>query len=238
MFEILRFAQDDKVGVLHLGEEHIFMAQQVELEVAHREVTGKATKRLRKVGIIPANIFGHHEASQSIQLDAIAFDRLRRSHGAKGIISLRMPDSSGVQTALIRHVQHDPRTGKVLHVDFFRVSMNERINVKVALHFTGEAPAVKNENGVLLHLLDALEVECLASDIPEYLEVDVSSLAEIDDMLHVEDVKLPANFTLITDPKEGVAKVAATRAEKVEEAEVEAAPAAPAEATEQANAEE
>jgi len=216
------------------------MAEQVELEVGHREVMGKATKRLRKVGILPANIFGHHEASQSIQLDAIAFDRLRRSHGAKGIISLRMPDGSAVQTALIRHVQHDPRTGKIVHVDFFRVSMNERINVKVALHFLGEAPAVKNENGVLLHLLDALEVECLASDIPEYLEVDVSSLAEIDDMLHVEDVKLPANFTLITDPKEGVAKVAATRAEKVEEAEVaaEAAPAAPAEATEQANAEE
>ncbi|GAC1481169.1 MAG: hypothetical protein NVS2B12_36280 [Ktedonobacteraceae bacterium] len=219
------------------------MAQQVELEVAHREVMGKATKRLRKAGILPANIFGHHEASQAIQLEAIAFDRLRRSRGAKGIISLHMPDGSAAQTALIRHVQHDPRTGKVIHIDFFRVSMHERINVKVALHFIGEAPAVKNENGVLLHLLDALEVECLASDIPEYLEVDVSSLAEIDDMIHAEDIKLPANFTLITDPKEGVAKVAATRAEKVEEAEVaaeaaEAAPAAPAEATEQAKAEE
>jgi large subunit ribosomal protein L25 len=216
------------------------MAQQVELEVAHREVMGKATKHLRKAGILPANIFGHHENSQAIQLEAIAFDRLRRSHGAKGIISLHMSDGSAVQTALIRHVQHDPRTGKVIHIDFFRVSMHERINVKVALHFIGEAPAVKNENGVLLHLLDALELECLASDIPEYLEVDVSSLAEIDDMIHAEEIKLPENFTLITDPKEGVAKVAATRAEKVEEAEVaaEAAPAAPAEATEQANAEE
>jgi large subunit ribosomal protein L25 len=204
------------------------MAQQVELEVARREVTGKATKRLRKAGILPANIFGHHEASQSVQLDAVAFDRLRRSQGARGIISLHMPGGSGVQTALIRHVQHDPRTGKVIHVDFFRVSMYERINVKAPLHFVGEAPAVKNENGVLLHLLDALEVECLASDIPEYFEVDVSSLAAIDDMLHAEDVKLPANFTLITDPKEGVAKVAATRAEKAEEAEVAAEAAAPA----------
>jgi large subunit ribosomal protein L25 len=214
------------------------MAQQTELEIAPREVLGKATKRLRKVGIIPANIFGHKEEPQAVQIDATAFDRLRRSHGATGIIALRMPGNNGVQTALIRHVQHDPRSGKVIHVDFFRVSLNENLKVKVALHFVGEAPAVKNENGVLLHLLDALEVECLASEIPEYIEVDISSLSEIDDILHAEDIKLPQKVKLVTDPKEGVAKVAATRAEVAEEAEeaAEAAPVtpAPAEATPQA----
>ena len=215
------------------------MAQQIELEVAPREAMRKATRHLRKAGIIPANIFGHQETPQAIQIDAKTFDHLRRSHGATGIIALRMPDSTRVETALIRHVQHDPRSGKIIHVDFFRVSMTERLNVKVALHFVGEAPAVKNEGGVLLHLLDALEVECLASDIPEFLEVDITPLAEIDDILHAEDVKLPANFTLITDPKEGVAKVAATRAELPEEEEAAAAEAAaPAEATSQASAEE
>src|SRR5947209_16062845 len=189
------------------------MAQQTELEIAAREVFGKASKRLRKAGIIPANIFGHHEESQAVQIDAGAFKRLQRTHRLTGIISLRMPGATDGQTVLIRHVQHDPRTGKILHIDFFRVSMTERINVKVALHFVGEAPAVKNEGGVLLHLLDALEVECSASDIPEFIEVDISSLGEIDAILHAEDVKLPPNFTLITDPKEGIAKVAATRAE-------------------------
>jgi len=203
------------------------MAEQLELEVSRREITGKAAKRLRKAGIIPANIFGHQEASQSVQVEAVAFERLRRSRAAKGIITLRMPDSKGVQTALIRHIQHDPRSGKVIHVDFFRVSMNERLNVKISLRFVGEAPAVKSESGVLLHLMDTLEVECMAGDILEYLEVDITPLAEIDAILHAEDVKLPANFTLITDPKEGVAKVAATRAEKVEEAE-EGAAVAPA----------
>lgn len=209
------------------------MAQQTELEIAPREVMGKATKRLRKDGIIPANIFGHKEEPQAVQLDAVTFDRLRRSHAATGVIALRMPDSNRAQTALIRHVQHDPRSGKVIHVDFFRVSMNESLKIKVALHFVGESPAVKNENGVLLHLLDALEVECLASEIPEYIEVDISSLNEIDGMLHAEDVKLPANVKLVTDPKEGVAKVAATRAEVAEEAEeaAEAASEAPAETT-------
>ena len=212
------------------------MAQEVELQIASREITGKATKRLRKVGIIPANIFGHKEPSQAVQVDAVSFERLQRSHGARGIIGLRMDGSGGVQTALVRHIQRDPRSGKVIHVDFFRVSLRERLNVKIPLRFVGEAPAVKTEGGVLLHLLDALEVECEAGDIPEYVEVDVTPLTEIDALLHAEDVPLPAKFTLITDPKEGVAKVAATRAELAEEAE-EAAAAAPEEQATQATQE-
>ena len=124
------------------------MAQQVELQIAEREITGKATKRLRKVGIIPANIFGHKEPSQAVQVDAVSFERLQRSHGARGVIGLRIPGRRAVQTALVRHVQRDPRTGKVIHVDFFRVSLRERLNVKVPLRFVGEAPGVKVEGGV------------------------------------------------------------------------------------------
>jgi len=207
------------------------MAQQTELEISRREVMGKAVKRLRKEGIIPANIFGHNEASMAIQIDAGAFERLRRSHGSRSVLTLRMSGTKSTQTALIRHVQREPHTSKIIHVDFFRVSLSERIRVKVPLHFTGEAPAVKTENGVMLHLLDAIEVECVARDIPEFLEVDVSGLTEIDAILHASDVKLPANFTLITDPEEGIVKVAATRAEVAEEAAEaaaasEAAPAA------------
>jgi len=192
------------------------MAQQAELEVSRREIMGKATKRLRKAGIIPANIFGHKEPSLAVQINGITFERLRRSHGARNIIALHIPGMTNPQTALIRHVQRDPRTGKIIHVDFFRVSLSERINVKVPLHFVGEAPAVKDENGVLLHLLDTLEIECVASDIPEYIEVDVSGLNEIDAIIHAGEVTLPASFTLLTDPEEGVAKVAASRAEVAE----------------------
>jgi large subunit ribosomal protein L25 len=217
------------------------MAQQQELEVTRRDVLGKAAKRLRKAGIIPANIYGHKEASLPVQITAIAFEHLQRAHATRSIISLRMPDTASPQTVLIRHVQRDPRNGKVIHIDFFRVSMSERINVKVPLRFVGEAPGVTNEGGVLLHLLDALEVECVASDIPEYIEVDVTLLAEIDDILHAGDIKLPANFTLLTDPEEGVAKVAATRAEVAEEAAAapaaEEAPAPAETATQQAGSE-
>ena len=210
------------------------MAQQTELEISPREVMGKATKRLRKAGIIPANIFGHQEASQPVQIDAIAFDQLVRAHRATGIIALRQPGNGATQTVLIRHVQHDPRSGKIIHVDFFRVSLTERITSKVPLHFVGEAPAVKLEGGVLLHLMDALDVECEAGDLVEYVEVDVTPLTEIDAILHAGDVKLPTSYTLLTDPKEGIAKVAATRAEIAEEAAEAPAAATPAPEAEQA----
>ncbi len=192
------------------------MAEKIELTVARREAIGKAAKRLRKAGIIPANIFGHHEPSLAIQLDASAFDRVRRLHGARGIISLHVAGERHPHTVLIRHVERDAISGKVLHIDFFRISLSERVVMKVPLHLTGEAPAVKDEGGVMLHLLDALELECRASDIPENISVDISSLAAIDDIIYAKDVPLPASFTLITNPDEPVAKVAATRAEIVE----------------------
>ena len=203
------------------------MAEQTELQISPREDMGKATKRLRKAGIIPANISGHKEKSQAVQVEALAFEALRRARATTSFITLHLPGIKRGQTALIRRVQRDPRSGKILHIDFSRVSLKERITMKVPLRFVGEAPGVKVEGGVLLHLLDALEVECTASDIVDYIEVDISSLTEIDSIIHAGDVKLPANFTLITDPNEGIAKVAATRAEKAEEAAEEAA--APAE---------
>ena len=212
------------------------MTQQTVLEISPREVTGKATKRLRESGIIPANISGHKEESQTVQVEALAFEALRRAHAATSIITLRLSGSGRVQTALVRRVQRDPRSGKILHIDFSRVSLTERITMKVPVRFVGEAPAVKNEGGVLIHLLDAVEVECTASDIVDYIEVDISSLTEIDSILHAEDAKLPANFTLITDPNEGIAKVAATRAEKAEET-VEAVGDAATETSEETAAE-
>ncbi len=205
------------------------MAQEIELQISPRVVMGKATKRLRKQGIIPANIFGHKEKSQAVQVEELAFEALRRTHRSKSIISLRIAGDRRTETALVRRIQRDPRSGKILHIDFYRVSLTERITIKVPLRFVGEAPGVRNEGGVLLHVLDALEVECAAQDIVEYIEVDISPLAEVDATIHAEDIQLPANYTLITDPKEVVAKVAATRAEVAEEAaEVAATAEAPA----------
>ena len=191
------------------------MADRVELEIAPREILGKKTKQLRKAGIIPANITGHNEPPQAVQVNAVLFDRMRRAHHSTNILTLKMPDAT-TQTALIRHVEHAPKSGKIIHVDFSRVSLNERIAVKLPLSFVGESLAVKNDGGVLLHLVEALDVECLASDIVSSVEVDISAITEIDGVLHASDVKLPQGFTLVTDAEEPIAKVASTRAEVAE----------------------
>lgn len=215
------------------------MAEQVELEIRPREALGKANKRLRRAGILPGNIFGHNEAPMAVQFEAVAFDQLIRSHHGTSIIALRVPDTGATETVLIRHVEHEPRSGKIIHVDFFRVDLHERITVKVVLRFVGESPAVKNEGGVLLRLLDALEVEGEAGSLGEAIDVDVSSLEHIDDMIHAGAIALPTGFTLITEASEPVAKVAATRAEVAEEAEEAAeAPAAATAPTEAAGSQE
>lgn len=200
------------------------MAEQTQLNVSPRTIMGKANKRLRKEGMLPANIYGHKEAPVPIQIEALEFERARRQHGSKNIFSLVMPGAPA-ETVLMRHVQHNPKTGKIVHVDFARVSLRERVEVNVTLNYVGEAPGVKVEGGVFLHMVDALTVECTASDIIQSLDVDISSLKDIDATLHAGDIKLPANFTLVTNPEEPIAKIAAPRVE-----EPAAAPAAETEA--------
>jgi len=200
------------------------MAQATELAVTPRTVVGKATKRLRKTGVIPANIYGHKEASIAVQIDAHTFDRLRREHGLRNIVSLRLPGEKGTQMVLVRNIQYDSISGKILHVDFSRVSMQERIEMKIPLHFIGEAPGVKLHGGVVLHLLEALPVECRASDIIDAIEVDLSSLTEIDSMVYARDVKLPAGYKLAVDADDPIVKVTPPR---VEVPEAEAATAVP-----------
>jgi large subunit ribosomal protein L25 len=206
------------------------MAQLLELDVAPRSVMGKASKRLRKAGVIPANIYGHKEASVPVQVEALAFERLRREHGTRNVLSLRLPDGPA-QTALVGHIQRDARSDAILHIDFARVSLEERIEAKIPLHFVGEAPGVKIQGGVLLPLLETLTVECRASDLVEFIAVDVSVLDDIDATLRAGDIKLPGNFTLVDDPGEPVVKVTAPRVEAAtvpattEAATGEAAPA-------------
>jgi large subunit ribosomal protein L25 len=191
------------------------MAERTVLEVASRTVLGKATKRLRREGLVPANIYGHKKDSTPIQVEALAFEHVRRQHGLRNIISLKLPGSAA-ENVLVRHIQRDPVTGKILHVDFSRVDIREHLEFKVSLNFVGEAPGVKIEGGVLLHLMDAIAVNAAASDIVESLDVDISVLTEIDSTLHAHDVKLPAHYTLITDADEPIVKISAPRVEVTE----------------------
>jgi large subunit ribosomal protein L25 len=198
------------------------MAEQTSLSAQRRTVVGKKVRRLRRDGIIPANVFGRGRDSAAIQVGAHDLQRLLARHGGSRIISLRVDGTD--EATLLRHVQRDPRTGAIEHVDFMHVEMTQKIRARVPVRLIGEAPAVRQLGGVLLHITDAIEVECLPRDLPEALELDVSGLDQLDATLHVRDIPLPRGVELLADPDETVVRLTPPR--MVEEV----APAAPAEA--------
>ncbi len=215
------------------------MADQVSLSVAERTVLGKRVKKLRRQGVIPANVYGLHQSSQALQVDLYTLERFLAKHHATRVITLEGVSNGGSPlNALVRHVARSPRNGKILHVDFLRISMNEPITVRVPLVLKGDAPAVTLGGGVLLHLVDTVEIESLPGDLPEALEADVSGLKDMDDTLHLRDVPVPPKVKLLSDPDEPVAKVVAPRAVLAEEAEKEAEKAAEKEAETSAASEE
>lgn len=205
------------------------MPQQAAFAVERRDVIGKKVSRLRRSGIIPGNIYGHNRESIPIQFNAHDFKRFLHTHAATTLLALQL-DSGSPETAIIRHVQRDPRTNDIQHVDFFHLEMSEPIKLRVPIRIEGEAPAVKQFDGVLLQLLEYLEVEALPADLPEAVSVDITSMADLKDTRFVRDLRVPANVTVLTDADEAIVKIEPPRI-AVEEA-------APAAAPEKAAAEE
>ena len=122
-------------------------------------------------------------------------------------------------TTLVREKQRDPVTGDVLHIDFYEVSMTEKLRTNVMLEFQGESPAVKELMGVLVNVLESLEVECLPQDLPNRIVADLSTLEEIGDSLYVRDISLPPNVELISDIDGLVVVISPPAVEEIEEVE-------------------
>jgi large subunit ribosomal protein L25 len=197
------------------------------LRAEPRSTLGKKVKDLRKQGIVPGNVYGHNLKSMALQLPEklVSQQLAAASHSTLFILEL---DGSR-HNVLIKEVQRHPISRRVVHVDFFAVSMTEKLRTTVPLHFVGEAPAVRQFNGTLLTVVSAVEVEALPSDLPPGIEVDVSTLETLDDAIVVGDLAVGSDLTVLTPADEVVAKVAPPKIE-VEEAAEEAEEAAEAEA--------
>jgi large subunit ribosomal protein L25 len=202
------------------------MAEQTGLTAQRRVVLGKKVRRLRRQGIVPANVFGRGRDSKPIQLDSVELKRLLAGHGGSKLINLRIDGTN--DAVLVRHVQHEPRTGHIQHVDFLHVDLTEKLRARVPVHLVGEAPAVRQLGGVLLRMSDAIEVECLPRDLPEALELDIRRLEQFDTTLYARDVPLPQGVTLLAEPDEAVVKVTPPRMAEEEAPALAEAPAAAA----------
>jgi large subunit ribosomal protein L25 len=185
-----------------------------ELEVSKRDITGKKVRFLRRQGIVPANIYGHGIESTPINVDTRSLKHLLAHTGKTDLISLKLDNSKESVRVLMREIQRNPLTDEPLHVDFYQVSMTEKIKTEVPLVFIGEAPVLKKiKNSTLLHLVDSLDIEALPDDLPHSFEVDVSNLEELDHSIHIKDIPLGPGITLFSDPEQMVVKVAEARKE-------------------------
>jgi large subunit ribosomal protein L25 len=187
-----------------------------ELEVSKREITGKKVRFLRRQGIVPANIYGHGIESTPINVDTRSLKHLLSHAGKTDLISLKVDNSKDPIRVLMREIQKNPLTDEPLHVDFYKVSMTEKIKTEVPLVFIGEAPVLKKvKNSSIFHLIDSLYIEALPDDLPHSLEVDVSHLEELDHTIHVKDIPLGRGITLLSDPEQMAVKVAEVKKEEV-----------------------
>ena len=189
---------------------------------------------LRVNGSVPSVIYGEGKDSFAIAVDRKALAKIMHTEGgAHALLQLEFDDAAEHNSpAIIKAVQHHPVSDAVLHVDFMRIRLDQRIQSPVTIVLTGRAKGVV-DGGVVDHQLREVTVECLALDMPEHIEVDMTDLG-MGESIHVSDLKVSESVTIITDPELTIASIHAPRVMKTEE---ELAGEAEAEGGEQAEAE-
>lgn len=195
-----------------------------ELTIHKREATGKAVaKRLRRQGLVPAVLYGVRPP-EALAVESL--DVLKAIKGRKGttLLNLKEAGDQGVRTAIIRDMQFDPVTEKIIHVDLQEIAMDRAITVGVPVELRGEAAGVKDQSGILEMILREVQVSCLPGLIPERIAADVSPL-RIGDVLTVSQLRAPEGVRILNDPGQAVATVSPPMVEEV----APAAAAVPAE---------
>ena len=178
-------------------------------------------KKVRKEGFLPAIVYGSGFENQKITLDEKEFNKLYKDAGTSNLVDL---DIEGEKLkALIHDVQINPVSEKVIHIDFYKVDMKEKIKTEIPLEFVGETTLVVDQEGSFIANKDALEVECLPSDLIDHIDVDISHLTDFEQNIKVADIKVPTGIEVLTDMEEVVALVQPPRSEE-ELAELEEKP--------------
>jgi len=188
----------------------------MQLKASQRKPLGKRSRRMLREGKLPAIVYGHNTEATPITLDRLEFQKVFTKSGRTHLVDLVM-DGERTEKVLVREIQLHPRRPGPIHVDFYQVNLQEKIEVEVPVHLIGESAPVKQGDADVLQPLHAIRVECLPSDIPESFEVDITPLEEIDAELRVSDLSVPKAVTLLVDADELVVKIVHKRELKVEE---------------------
>jgi len=200
------------------------------LQASKREILGKKTRFLRRQGITPVHLFGHNLESLSLQCDTAKLQRIIAQAGTTRLINLETEKVKQPRSVFIREIQRHPSTGALLHVDFYQVRKGERMRADIPIVLIGEAPAMKVRGRSLMQTLNSLSIECLPDKLPPQVEVDLSPLEEVEQVIHVRDITLSPDITVNTNLDQLVVKISEAVVEKVEEVVEEAVAEVKAEA--------
>jgi len=197
---------------------------ELSIEVQPREQIGSgAARRLRREGTVPAVVYGGGKDSIPISVDSrVLRDLFREAGSDNAVFLLKLAGSSGKKRhCMVHDIELDPITRQIMHVDFLRIDLAEKVKVMVAIELTGVPDGVKNEGGILDTVLREVEVECLPTVIPRHLEADVSAL-HIGQHVEAGELVLPEGVELLEDPHRVLASVVAPRIVEEEEEEEDA----------------
>ena len=183
-----------------------------EIKAEIRTVLGRKVKHLRDAGLVPSTIYGHKFESVSIQFNALELQKIYDKVGESGLIELLV--GSDKYNIIFRNPQYSPVESEIVHIDCYKVNLKEKISAFIPIVLIGESPALKDGN-TLVSITDEVEVEALPTDLPESIEIDISILTEVGQMITVEDIKLDEKVTMITLLDQAIVKVEEPRAEEV-----------------------
>jgi large subunit ribosomal protein L25 len=198
--------------------------EEILLDAEIRQELGKSkAKNLREKGFVPAVVYAEGKESLPLKISHKQLMQLIHQHHIESaLINLKIKDDKKQKSrsCLIKEVQYDPVDGDIIHVDFNQISLTKEIKVNVPVKAKGEPLGVKQEGGSLEHILWEIEVECLPTDIPKQIEVDVSQL-KIGDAVHIKDITFPKNIKVLNNPEAIVLSVIAPIKEEIPVAPVE-----------------
>lgn len=191
--------------------------EQIELHVVTRELMGKKSRFLRRQGITPVHLFGYDTEPMALQCETLQLKQVLKTAGKTKLVGLRVDKHRKPRNVVVREVQKNALSGELVHVDFFQVSMEEKMKVEVPVVLVGEAPALKSKTNMMVHELAAVEIECLPDRIPESIQVDISGLVEDDQSIQVKDLVLGEGVVALSNPEQVIVRIAPLKIEKVEE---------------------
>jgi len=210
------------------------MKDRVQLTSDPREVVGKKVRHLRADGWVPGVLYGPRIESKNIKMNERELGRVLQQVGGTALIDLQIQGEGRSHTVLAREIQRDILTGRVRHVDFYQVRLDQKVRTSPAINVVGESPIVEDGTAVLIHVLTHVEVECLPADLVSAIDVDISSLQTLADSITVGDLSVPPGITILNDPDDVIMSVIAPRATlEEEEAAAERAEAEAEEAEEE-----